>query len=57
VCENSLLEKTAEDSSGSGIGLANLKRRLELIYPGHFSYEQQASDGLYRAEVRLKNLL
>ena len=57
VCENSLLEKTAEDRSGSGIGLANLKRRLELIYPGHFSYEQQASDGLYRAEVRLKNLL
>jgi hypothetical protein len=52
-----LLEKTAEDRSGSGIGLANLKRRLELIYPGSYSYEQQVSDGLYRAEVRLKNLL
>ena len=57
VCENSLLEKTAEDRSGSGIGLANLKRRLELIYPGSYFYGQQASDGLYRAEVRLKNLL
>jgi two-component sensor histidine kinase len=57
VCENSLLEKTAEDRSGSGIGLANLKRRLELIYPGNYTYEQQASDGVYRAEVRLKNLL
>jgi two-component sensor histidine kinase len=57
MCENSLLEKTGEDRSGSGIGLANLKRRLELIYPGSYSYEQQASDGLYRAEVRLKNLL
>jgi LytS/YehU family sensor histidine kinase len=57
VCENSLLEKTAEDRSGSGIGLANLKRRLELIYPGSYTYEQQVSDGVYRAEVRLKNIL
>ena len=57
VCENSLLEKTAEDRSGSGIGLANLKRRLELIYPGNYTYEQQASGGVYRAEVRINNLL
>ena len=57
ACENSLLEKTAEDRSGSGIGLANLKRRLELIYPGNYTYEQQASGGVYRAEVRINNLL
>jgi len=57
VCENSLPEKTGEDRSGSGIGLANLKRRLELIYPGAYSYEQSVSDGMYRVEVRLKNLL
>lgn len=57
VCENSLLENTAEDRSGSGIGLANLKRRLELIYPAAYSYDQQVVDGLYRAEVRLKNQL
>ena len=57
VCENTLFEKGTEDRSGSGIGLVNLRRRLELIYPGQYSYEQSVSDGLYRVEIRLKNLL
>ncbi len=56
-CENSLFEKTGEDHIGSGIGVENLKRRLELIYPGAYSYEQHEQDGVYSVRITLKNLL
>ena len=56
-CENSLFEKTGEDHIGSGIGEENLKRRLELIYPGAYTYEQNGRDGVYSVRITLKNLL
>jgi len=56
-CENSLFEKTGEDHIGSGIGMENLKRRLELIYPDSYSYEHDEKDGAYRVRIVLKNLL
>ena len=57
TCENSLFEKTGEDHIGSGIGVENLKRRLELIYPGAYTYEQSEKDGVYSVRITLKNLL
>ena len=57
LCENSLFEKTGEDHIGSGIGEENLKRRLELIYPGAYSYNQEGKDGVYSVRIALKNLL
>ena len=57
LCENSLFEKTGEDHIGSGIGEENLRRRLELIYPGAYQYEQSARDGMYTVRIALKNLL
>ncbi len=57
TCENSLFEKTGEDHIGSGIGVENLKRRLELIYPEAYSYEHDEKDGAYRVRIVLKNLL
>ncbi len=57
ICENTLFEKGTDDRSGSGIGLVNLRRRLELIYPGQYSYEQTVSDGLYRVSIRLKAVI
>ena len=56
-CENSLFEKTGEDHIGSGIGMENLKRRLELIYPDAYSYEHDEKDGTYQVRIVLKNLL
>ena len=56
VCENSLFERAGSDHIGSGIGIENLKRRLELIYPDAYRYEQTASDGVYRVRITLKNL-
>ena len=56
-CDNSVFEKTGEDHIGSGIGVENLKRRLELIYPNAYSYEQTEKDGVYSVRITLKNLL
>ena len=57
TCENSLFEKTGEDHIGSGIGVENLKRRLELIYPEAYSYENDEKDGAYHVRIVLKKLL
>ena len=52
--ENSLFEKQGSDHIGSGIGLENMKRRLELLYPGKYTYSQKADDRAYQVEVTLK---
>ena len=52
-CQNSLFEKQGSDHIGSGIGLENMKRRLELPYPGKYSYKQQADENTYTVEVIL----
>lgn len=37
-----------------GIGLKNLTRRLELLYPGRYTLQAAEEDGIYRARLRLK---
>ena len=56
ACDNSLFEKQGTDHIGSGIGLENMKRRLELLYPGRYTYEQSATDDTYHVQVTLKSL-
>ena len=56
TCDNSLFEKQGTDRIGSGIGLENMKRRLELLYPGRYTYEQSTSDDTYHVKVTLKAL-
>ena len=56
TCINSVIEKTTADYSGSGIGIENMKRRLELLYPGNYSYEQRQENGKYIVKVRLKHI-
>jgi LytS/YehU family sensor histidine kinase len=56
TCDNSLFEKQGTDQIGSGIGLENMKRRLELLYPGRYSYEQTAAGDTYHVKVTLKAL-
>jgi len=55
-CENSLLEKKTADYSGSGIGLENMKRRLELLYPDVYSYDCFTEGDTYIALVRIRNI-
>ena len=53
-CENSLFEKQGSDHIGSGIGLENMKRRLELLYPGKYTYDKKAGEDTYTVVVTLK---
>ena len=39
VVENSNFPKKDNDRSGSGIGLQNLRRRLDLLYPGRYDFQ------------------
>ena len=43
---NSYFPKTADDKSGSGIGLSNLEKRLSLLYPEcyHFTYGKEGEN-------------
>ena len=55
-CENTLFPKPESEHIGSGIGLENMKRRLDIIYPGAYEYECGEKDGAYKATVRLKGI-
>jgi len=37
-----------------GIGLANMRRRLELLYPARYSLTAGQKDGNYFAELQLE---
>ena len=41
---NSYHPKSASDQSGSGVGLRQVTRRLELLYPGRYEWEQGLRD-------------
>lgn len=40
ICKNSYFPKSESDKSGSGIGLNQVERRLELLYPNCYTWKQ-----------------
>lgn len=51
--ENNCFPKKQSDKSGSGIGLANLRRQLELLYPERHSYSAATIGDNYVAELTI----
>ena len=58
VCEirNSNHPKTVEDKSGSGVGLEQVSRRLEILYPGAYTWLKGVSkdEKVYESRLSIK---
>ncbi len=52
--KNSFFPKKENDYSGSGIGITNLKRRLELLYPKKHDYDISLLDNVYTAKLKIQ---
>ena len=52
--ENAIMNIPKE--KGHGIGIANCRKRLELLYPGRYTLQTDEADGIYRVklEIRIK---
>ena len=53
-CDNTNNPKPTKDRSGSGIGLENTRRRLDLLYPGRYTWEQSLENDIYHIRITLK---
>ena len=53
-CDNTNYPKDDADRSGSGIGLENTRRRLELMYNDRYTWEQTLADNVYHVKITLK---
>ena len=54
LVENSNYPKKDNDRSGSGIGLTNLKRRLELLYPGKYIFKAEILNNRFITELLIQ---
>lgn len=51
--ENKNFPKTNTDKSGSGIGVNNLKKQLEISYPGKHTFKTTVENGLFKVVLEV----
>ena len=55
TCDNTNNPKPTKDRSGSGIGLENTRRRLDLLYQGRYQWEQTiTAENVYHVKITLQ---
>lgn len=54
TCVNSIPQKISHTKQVGGIGLNNIKRRLDLLYDGNYSLEQTKTNITYTVNLKLK---
>ncbi len=54
TASNPNLPKTDSDKSGSGIGLENLEKRLQLLYPNQHTLKHRVEDEVFTASLTLE---
>ncbi|MBJ7882973.1 histidine kinase [Gelidibacter salicanalis] len=52
--ENDNFPKKTDDKSGSGIGLQNLEKRLELLYPNKHSFNTSVKDNNFLIDLKIE---
>ncbi len=53
TCDNTNYPKDDADRSGSGIGLENTRRRLDLMYADHYTWQKWLENDIYHVRVTL----
>ena len=53
TCDNTNYPKDDADRSGSGIGLENTRRRLDLMYTNRYSWQQWLENDIYHVCIKL----
>ena len=54
TCNNTNFPKDDADRSGSGIGIENTRRRLDLLYKDRYTWEQSLEEGIYKVKVTIQ---
>jgi LytS/YehU family sensor histidine kinase len=52
--ENDNLPKKTDDKSGSGIGLLNIEKRLELLYPNKYHFKTTVKNNRFIAHLEIE---
>lgn len=52
--DNDNFPKVTDDKSGSGIGLQNLEKRLQLLYANHFNFKTVTNDGRFAVHLEIE---